>query len=121
MSQDKMIIDAEGDYTELERFRQQTNRIIVDLTNISNKRKTVPKPTRVIAWNNTFGISIGQAPCFCCRLILITQSNFEAGHVISNKNGGSVLAENIRPICSTCNKAMGTKCMYNFIKDNHYW
>jgi len=117
----KMVIDGEYDYTELEKFKNQVNRIVIDLTEQSTRKRTIPKSTKVIVWNNTFGLNVGCAPCFCCRTIYITQSNFEAGHIISYKKGGSNLAENLRPICGTCNKSMSTKNMYEFIRDNKYW
>lgn len=121
MDEDKMVVDNEGDFMELQKFKNQVNKIVIDLTESSTRKRTIPKSTKVIVWNNTFGLNVGCAPCFCCRIIYITQSNFEAGHIISYKQGGSNLAENLRPICGTCNKSMGTKNMYEFIRDNKYW
>lgn len=54
--------------------------------------------------------------CFCCKRTKIALDNFECGHVISEKNGGQATIGNLRPICSTCNKSMGTKNMNEFIE-----
>ena len=47
--------------------------------------------------------------CFCCNVEPITFANFECGHVQSGVNGGDDKIQNLRPICSLCNKSMGKK------------
>lgn len=59
--------------------------------------------------------------CFCCRNRDISYDNFECGHVISDKNRGKIEVINLRPVCSKCNKSMGTKDMYKFILEYDYW
>ncbi len=39
----------------------------------------------------------------------ITPFTFEAGHNIPESKGGATTLENLRPICSTCNKSMGNR------------
>ncbi|NDG68463.1 MAG: hypothetical protein EB135_03170, partial [Proteobacteria bacterium] len=45
-----------------------------------------------------------------------TQSIFECGHIIAEAKGGETSLENLRPICSTCNKSMKTINMNDYIK-----
>ena len=42
--------------------------------------------------------------------------SFECGHVVSEKNGGKPTIDNLRPICSFCNKSVGTMNMEEFKK-----
>lgn len=69
------------------------------------RRKGILKPTRLKVWINTYG-ERGFAPCpFCGTLMNMLQ--FECGHIVSATNGGEITVENLRPICSMCNKSMG--------------
>ena len=38
---------------------------------------------------------------------MIDSFNFECGHIISDYNKGKISLDNLRPICSSCNKSMG--------------
>ena len=58
--------------------------------------------------------------CWCCHINEITPFNFEAGHVKAKAMGGKNTIENLRPICGFCNKAMGTKNMFQFMKEMNY-
>jgi len=42
--------------------------------------------------------------------------SFHCGHVIAEKNGGSIEIANLRPICQSCNSSMGTTNMDVFVK-----
>ena len=53
--------------------------------------------------------------CQCCKTTPIHSTNFDCGHIISEKNGGKVHLENLRPICRTCNSSMGTQNMDDYI------
>ena len=55
----------------------------------------------------TFGEEAGQGTCEVCGII-INSKRFEAGHVRSVYDGGKNIVSNLRCICSTCNKSMGT-------------
>ena len=55
-----------------------------------------------------------EGKCYCCQVRTITAFDFEAGHVISIKNGGSNAPENLRPICRSCNASMQTKNLEDF-------
>ena len=84
------------------------------------RKQTIPKSVRDKVWNTYIGIDKGTAKCMCCKNQQIAQNNFECGHVVSEKTGGKVTVWNLRPICSLCNKSMGTKNMVKFMKEHEY-
>jgi hypothetical protein len=84
-----------------------------------NKKKTIPKCIRIDCWNNWIGKTIGETKCLCCGIRDIGQNNFECGHIISEAKGGGVTVDNLKPICSVCNKSMHTMNMDDF-KNAHY-
>ena len=54
-------------------------------------RKTkIPKCIKNNSWDKYIGKNIGEALCICCNMNLIDSKNFIGGHIISEKNGGSV-------------------------------
>jgi len=78
------------------------------------KKQTISKMTRIKVWNTHIGEEIGKTKCLCCNEISITQSIFECGHIIAEAKGGKTEVNNLIPICSTCNKSMRTKNLYEF-------
>ena len=66
---------------------------------------------RFDVWKTYIGNKI-EADCFCCwknRITPFTYCNtFHAGHIHSEAKGGEIKIENLLPICSDCNKSMGT-------------
>ena len=80
------------------------------------KKKPIPKSLKIAVWNKYIGEDIGKSKCLCCNLSDITQLKFHTGHVIAEANGGETNIDNLRPICETCNKSMGTKNMEEFKK-----
>ena len=84
------------------------------------RKYTIPKTLKINVWNLYIGKEIGSAKCMCCRESEIIQGHFEAGHVISERDGGATNIENLRPICSLCNKSMGAKNMLEFMKEYGY-
>lgn len=50
----------------------------------------------------------------------ITIFNFECGHIISVKEGGSNMIDNLKPICGACNKSMGAGNMAEFAAEMGY-
>lgn len=79
-------------------------------------KKTIPISVKRQVWNNYVGEEIGKSKCYCCKLTEITQMNFNAGHIISEKNGGEINANNLRPICQSCNSSMGIMNMDEYIQ-----
>ena len=79
----------------------------------TNYRKSVPKSLKDKLWDTTFGASAGEGLCYVCGII-INSKCFEAGHVISVYDGGETNLQNLKCICSTCNKSMGTRNLEEF-------
>jgi hypothetical protein len=79
------------------------------------KKQSIPKNVRVIVWNHYIGENIIHHRCLCCKKVLISNTNYEVGHVLSEKNGGTHEINNLRPICFACNHSMGTENMIDFV------
>ena len=78
------------------------------------KKEQIPKCVRNALWINFFKDSrVGL--CLCCKREPITISNFHAGHIKAEKNGGKTSLENLKPICPMCNLSMATQDMNEFI------
>ena len=71
-----------------------------------------------MVWDKYVGKNIGISNCYLNCGNQIRQSNFECGHIISRKDGGPLSLNNLRPICSKCNKSMSTKNMILFVNTN---
>ena len=83
----------------------------------NNKRKKdqIPITVKNTLWNVYFKNNINGV-CQCCKHEIISKNNFDCGHIISEKDGGLVTLDNLRPICRSCNSSMGTLNMDIFIK-----
>ena len=88
---------------------------------IIHRRRPLPVSVRDSVWNHYIGEDINKHRCLCCKKILITNRQFQVGHVISVKHGGTDEINNLRPICSPCNHSMGTKNMVEFVKTYGYY
>jgi hypothetical protein len=105
---DKWLCDSQSYEKHLESSKHRMN---VD----NPKRRPIPKTTRIAVWNREFGDEVAKAQCKVCdREIKVT--DFEAGHIIASSKGGSDNIENLLPVCSMCNKSMGTENMNDFRK-----
>ena len=49
----------------------------------------------------------------------VDSKKFDCGHVVASAIGGQNVVENLRPVCATCNKSMGTQNMEEF-KDIYF-
>jgi hypothetical protein len=100
-------------------------RIKLEITNMINPKtklkvkKRIPKKVKNDSWDKYIGSEIGETVCVCCRKNKINSKEFEAGHIISEFNGGGVNVDNIMPVCGWCNKSMGTENMDEYI-ENYY-
>jgi hypothetical protein len=80
-------------------------------------RKTnIPAALRRTVWNTYIGEDIGSTECYVGCKTKISQLTFECGHVEAESKGGFTIVENLRPICSSCNRSMGTRNMHDFMK-----
>ena len=79
------------------------------------RRKKISKALRAKVWNDNIGADVSQAMCPICSTNWISTFNFECGHIQAHAEGGTTNADNLLPICSMCNKSMGTQRMDEFI------
>ena len=83
------------------------------------KKKKINNALKKQSWNKYIGQEVGQVFCIVCNHNFISQHSFEAGHIISEKNNGPGHLDNILPICSDCNRSMGSTNMENYIQQYH--
>ena len=88
----------------------------------SEKKKIViPKAVKTTVWDTYIGHDIVKHKCLCCKRSYIKNTDFHVGHVLSEKDGGTLEIQNLRPICAPCNYSMGTENMVEFIKKYGYY
>jgi len=75
--------------------------------------RKIPATVRNVVWLKY--VNKEDPKCFCCKIEKISKGNFECGHIISHKEGGKINIQNLRPICSLCNKSMGKMDMLEFM------
>jgi 5-methylcytosine-specific restriction endonuclease McrA len=92
-----------------ERYKNQKK------NNGKTKKQHIPKKLKNMIWDKYVGKEKGVGLCYCCSEE-IDSKNFEAGHIIPEAKGGPTNIDNLRPICSCCNKSMGTQNMDGFKK-----
>lgn len=81
---------------------------------MASKRRALPLPLRKAVWEAYVGSSINSV-CFVCESAQISfGTTVEYGHVLAVANGGTDTVENLRPICSACNKSMGTQNLLEY-------
>lgn len=81
------------------------------------KKESIPKPLRAAVWRNQFESMDGQ--CYCCYGKISFDTQWECGHIVSERDGGSTQADNLRPVCVNCNRSMGTTNMHEFMKKHN--
>jgi 5-methylcytosine-specific restriction endonuclease McrA len=92
------------------------NDVVSDITKTPKKKKEkIPAAVRKIVWNTYIGKDNNTGKCLCCCAEDISNTNFECGHIKSEKNGGEVNIENLRPICGHCNKSISGNNMDEFM------
>ena len=77
-------------------------------------KEKIPATVKNTLWRKYFNDNM-DAKCQCCLSESISIKNFDCGHIISEKNGGSVSIDNLKPICRLCNSSMSTMNMQEFI------
>ena len=78
-------------------------------------KEKIPKAIRNAVWNHNIGNS-KEGECYTGCGEKISINNFACGHVISEKKGGKVILDNLKPICVACNSSMGTMKMMMLIQ-----
>jgi 5-methylcytosine-specific restriction endonuclease McrA len=100
---------------EKQRQEQEEEKKKREKEEAKKKKQSIPKNVRVIVWNHYIGEDIIRHRCLCCKKVLISNTYFEVGHVLSEKNGGTHEINNLRPICFACNHSMGAENMIEFV------
>jgi hypothetical protein len=81
---------------------------------VLRKKISVPAHVRTAVWMRYMG-DICQGRCACCGFEKISRANYAVGHVQAESRGGTVHIDNLRPICTACNSAMGSMNMQAFM------
>ena len=84
-----------------------------------HKKTPIPKQLKNKIWRKYMGKDRGCAKCPCCYDTEIYMDTFVAGHIVSEKDKGTVTEDNLIPICSGCNLSMTTRNMYEYCM-THY-
>jgi hypothetical protein len=100
---------------ERKKAEEEKKRIEEEKKEAKKKKQSIPKNVRIIVWNHYIGEDIIKHKCLCCKKVTISNTNFEVGHVLSEKNGGTHEINNLRPICFACNHSMGPENMIDFV------
>lgn len=85
-----------------------------------HKKKRIPYKLATDLWNIYIGQEFGTAPCPVCKLTMISQRNFECGHIVSEANGGDTNLANLVPICGPCNRSIYTKNIHDYMREYGY-
>ena len=93
--------------------------MIVEKKSPPRKKKSIPLKVKNDSWDKHIGKECGEAYCIVCDHTLINSKNFQAGHIISEKNGGQAIVSNILPICGQCNRSMSSKNMGDYVSKNY--
>jgi len=84
---------------------------------IKRRKKKIPHKLKKDSWYKYIGEDILKRNCIVCNINELRNDNFEAGHIISEYNGGVISIDNIIPICSQCNKSMSSRNVDDYIKE----
>jgi 5-methylcytosine-specific restriction endonuclease McrA len=104
-------------YNKLKKEIRQKYKKLENQSNPKPKRITIPKTVKDTLWDDTFSSNAGEGKCYVCSNV-INSKKFDCGHIIAVANGGTNDISNLKPICSTCNKSMGTKNLEEFKQDH---
>jgi len=92
--------------------------IVNETTECNNKKQHIPNNVKNIVWCHYIGEHITKHRCFCCKHVVISNTVFDIGYVLSIKNGGTHDINNLKPICFACKYSIGTENMIDYIMQN---
>lgn len=81
---------------------------------VKKKRRAIPKGIRDMVWRKHCG-NVLDGVCFCCGNELRNE-RWECGHILADACGGTVTMDNLRPTCINCNRSMGKRHMFVYMK-----
>lgn len=88
-------------------------------SSIPKKQKArIPQRVRQLLWVKDQGENF-TGSCKCCGE-KITVHSFQAGHKISEYNGGTVCLDNLTTLCFNCNASMGSQDFDEFIEKYNF-
>jgi 5-methylcytosine-specific restriction endonuclease McrA len=119
---DKMLNEAKSNkfyfglflHTSNNEFQYQWVNELIN-KEFKNIKEKIPKALRDDVWDKYLE-DISATLCPVCNIRKIKNTNFEAGHILSEKENGKTNIDNLFPICSKCNKSMATKNMKDYVK-----
>ncbi len=79
------------------------------------KRKPIDKNTKDAVWIRYMGNKV-EGKCYCCKTRTIHITDFQVGHNKAVAKGGKNHIDNLRPVCSPCNRGMGTMSIERYKK-----
>ena len=82
---------------------------------VKKTKEKIPASVKNTLWSLYFPNTL-QGNCQCCKTEVISKNNFDCGHIISEKEGGEVKLDNLKPVCRSCNSSMSTMNMNDFMK-----
>ena len=106
---DGNLITEKGYQTAIIEFLTNTMKGLDD-------NKNIPKTIKSLVWDKYVGKEKGVGSCYVCKKE-VDSKHFELGHIQAKAKGGTDEVDNLRPVCSLCNKSIGTKNMDEFKKE----
>lgn len=73
------------------------------------KKVHIPRSLKNVVWTTYCGEVYNYKCTVTWCTTVLTPFNFEAGHNVPESRGGLTNVDNLRPICSMCNKSMGNR------------
>ena len=104
-------------YKKIEQNKQKEKKLL-EKEELKKARKSIPKTLKNQVWNKCVGKEKGVGECNVCKCE-IDSKNFDCGHITSVKEGGETNESNLVPLCSPCNKSMGSHNLTEF-KDKYF-
>ena len=108
--------NCERIYAAFEENQSYPQEPFVEVQRERKNRTRLTQTLRDQLWKKYYG-NVFEGVCKCCRFNTIRVSNFEAGHILSRKEGGSDHMDNLVPICGSCNRSMGTMHMDEYARE----
>jgi 5-methylcytosine-specific restriction endonuclease McrA len=115
ISNNHLLLKDEG---QRRKYVDEYINFISKITTNKRIRKTIPKSVKSKLWIQHFGEEVANGNCYVCET-KIRIDNFEAGHVIPDSQDGQPTIDNLKPVCSLCNKSMGDENLYDY-KEKHF-
>jgi hypothetical protein len=97
---------------------KKNTKLIDNTTNIQTKKTIIPIGVKNQTWTTYIG-KVFEIECPICNINIINICNFECAHVTAQSKDGQHTVDNLRPICSPCNKRMNNNDFYEWTKKNY--